>query len=138
MKIPFGFARCYQERCPLKENCLRYYSAQHEESEANSVLIVNPRLIPEDASKCAYYKGMKKIRVAWGLKHLFDEVPAKQLYSLRSGIIASIGRTRYYRCYRMEQGLTPADQQIIASAFRKYGLTIKPNYDHFTEVYDWG
>lgn len=138
MKIPFGFARCYQERCPLKETCLRYYLAQHEESEANSVLIVNPRLIPEDASKCAYYKGMKKIRVAWGLKHLFDEVPAKQLYSLRSGIIASIGRTRYYRCYRMEQGLTPADQQIIAAAFRKYGLTIKPNYDHFTEEYDWG
>lgn len=138
MKIPFGFARCYQERCPLKETCLRYYSAQHEESEAHSVLIVNPRLIPEDASKCAYYKGMKKIRVAWGLKHLFDEVPAKQLYSLRSGIIASIGRTRYYRCYRMEQGLTPADQQIIAAAFRKYGLTIKPNYDHFTEEYDWG
>ncbi|MBE6284620.1 MAG: hypothetical protein E7098_09815 [Mediterranea massiliensis] len=138
MKVPFGFARCYQERCPLKETCLRYYLAQHEESEANSVLIVNPRLIPEDASKCAYYKGMKKIRVAWGLKHLFDEVPAKQLYSLRSGIIASIGRTRYYRCYRMEQGLTPADQQIIAAAFRKYGLTIKPNYDHFTEEYDWG
>lgn len=138
MKIPFGFARCYQERCPLKETCLRYYLAQHEESEANSVLIVNPRLIPEDASKCAYYKGMKKIRVAWGLKHLFDEVPAKQLYSLRSVIIASIGRTRYYRCYRMEQGLTPADQQIIAAAFRKYGLTIKPNYDHFTEEYDWG
>lgn len=138
MKIPFGFARCYQERCPLKETCLRYYLAQHEGSEANSVLIVNPRLIPEDASKCAYYKGMKKIRVAWGLKHLFDEVPAKQLYSLRSGIIASIGRTRYYRCYRMEQGLTPADQQIIAAAFRKYGLTIKPNFDHFTEEYDWG
>lgn len=138
MKIPFGFARCYQERCPLKENCLRYYLAQHEESEAHSVLIVNPRRIPEDASKCAYYKGMKKIRVAWGLKHLFDEVPAKQLYSLRSGIIASIGRTRYYRCYRMEQGLTPADQQIIAAAFRKYDLTIKPNYDHFTEEYDWG
>ena len=138
MKVPFGFARCYQERCPLKENCLRYYAAQHEESEANSVLIVNPRRIPEDASKCAHFKSLKKVRIAWGVKHLYDEVPAKQLHALKSSIIAAIGRTRYYRCYRMELGLVPGEQQFIAETFRRYGLTTKPIYDHYTEEYDWG
>lgn len=137
MIIPFGFARCYQERCPLKDKCLRYYAAQIEENEANSVLIVNPRLIPEDASQCSYFKSLKKIRVAWGVKHLFDEVPAKLLRSLKSRIIASIGRTRYYRCYRMEQGLMPSEQQFIADAFSKCGLTIKPKYDHYTEEFGW-
>ncbi|MBE6287110.1 MAG: hypothetical protein E7099_02810 [Mediterranea massiliensis] len=137
MIVPFGFVRCFQAHCPLKEKCLRYYVAQNEETDAPSLSIVNPRLIPEDASKCPHFYPIQIRRVAWGVKHLFDEVPAKQLYSLKKQVISHIGRTRYYRCYRMEQGLLPDDQQFIAAAFKKYGLEATPCYERFTEEFDW-
>lgn len=137
MIVPFGFARCFQTHCPLKEKCLRYHVAQNEENNSLSLPIVNPRLIPEDASKCAHFCPIRMRRVAWGVKHLFDEVPAKQLYSLKKMVISHIGRTHYYRCYRLEQGLLPADQQFIAAAFKKCGLKSEPCYDYFTEEFDW-
>lgn len=138
MKVPYGFARCYQERCPKKESCLRWIVAQREDTEAISIPIINPRLIPEEAAQCTYFLTMQKQRVAWGVKHLFDEVPAKQLRPMKNRVMGFIGRTRYYRIYRMEQGLTPADQQFIADLFRQNGLSIEPVYDHFTEEYCWG
>lgn len=137
MKVPYGFARCYEERCPKKESCLRWFVAQNEGAEAISIPVVNPRLIPEDAAQCGHFQSVQKQQVAWGVKHLFDEVPAKLLLPLRKKVIAHIGRTRYYRIFRMEQGLTVVDQQFIANAFRQCGLSIEPVYDYFTEEYIW-
>ena len=99
---PANYSRCFNNQCPKADNCLHRLAALRDTPEYPSIRIINPLCIPEDSSQCAYFQSTQKIHVAWGISHLLDEVPYKNLQPLKSQLIAHFGRGKYYRFYREE------------------------------------
>lgn len=93
---PANYSRCFNNQCPKADNCLHRLAALRDTPEYPSIRIINPLCIPEDSSQCAYFQSTQKIHVAWGISHLLDEVPYKNLQPLKSQLIAHFGRGKYY------------------------------------------
>lgn len=85
---PANYSRCFNNQCPKADNCLHRLAALRDTPEYPSIRIINPLCIPEDSSQCAYFQSTQKIHVAWGISHLLDEVPYKNLQPLKSQLIA--------------------------------------------------
>ena len=81
---PANYSRCFNNQCPKADNCLHRLAALRDTPEYPSIRIINPLCIPEDSSQCAYFQSTQKIHVAWGISHLLDEVPYKNLQPLKS------------------------------------------------------
>ena len=80
---PANYSRCFNNQCPKADNCLHRLAALRDTPEYPSIRIINPLCIPEESSQCAYFQSTQKIHVAWGISHLLDEVPYKNLQPLK-------------------------------------------------------
>lgn len=134
---PASYPRCFPNQCPKADTCLHRLAALHDTPEYTSIRIINPLCIPKDDSQCPYYQSTQKIHVAWGIRHLLDEVPYRSLQSLKSQLIAHFGRGKYYRFYREECYLSPEDQNYIRNAFRQHNITGEPIFDSYSDEYNW-
>ena len=114
---PANYSRCFNNQCPKADNCLHRLAALRDTPEYPSIRIINPLCIPEDSSQCAYFQSTQKIHVAWGISHLLDEVPYKNLQPLKSQLIAHFGRGKYYRFYREESYLYPRRPELYPQNF---------------------
>ncbi len=135
--VPYTFAHCFNAQCPMAGKCLRQLAAQHCTSNEPTLRIINPTLIPDDATTCPYLLSTQKIRVAWGIKNLLDNVPYKMVHELKASMIAHFGRGKYYRFYRKECYLTLEDQKYISQLFHQKGLEEKPVFESYSEEYKW-
>ena len=134
---PANYSRCFNNQCPKADNCLHRLAALRDTPEYPSIRIINPLCIPEDSSQCAYFQSTQKIHVAWGISHLLDEVPYKNLQPLKSQLIAHFGRGKYYRFYREKCYLSPEDQNYVRQTFRQYGIPGEPAFNSYSEEYRW-
>lgn len=134
---PYNFSRCFNAQCPKAENCLHRLAAVHDTPEYPSIRIINPLCIPEDNSQCSYFQSAKKIHVAWGIKHLFDNILHKNVSTLKNQLISYFGRGKFYRFYREESYLTPEDQNYIRRLFRQNGIEEEPVFDSYSDEYRW-
>lgn len=134
---PDYFARCFNSQCTQTDNCLHRLAAVHDTPALTSIRIINPLCIPKDSTQCPHFQSVKKIRVAWGISHLLDEIPYKSLQPIKSHLIRYFSRGKYYRFYRKECYLTPEDQKYIQTVFRHYNITMEPVFDSYSEEYRW-
>ena len=105
--VPYGFAHCFHSQCIHKEECLHQLAAANCTSQYPTLSIINPNRIPADTTDCPYFRKSQKYRVAWGIRHLLDNVPHKCAAPMRHQLVGYFGKTTYYRFYRQEQGLFP-------------------------------
>lgn len=133
----YNYARCFNSQCAKADNCLHRLAALHDTTEYPTVWSINPLCIPADSNQCPYFQSSKKVRMAWGINHLLDEVPHKNLQPLKSQLIAHFGRNKYYRFYREECYLTPEDQDYIRKAFRQHNIPTEPAFNSYSEEYQW-
>lgn len=117
---------------------MRHLAAEHSNTKRSFIRIVNPVSIPEDTNTCPYFHVIRKVRVAWGTKRLFDHLPHSKAGRLKSQIMAYFGKTLYYRIYRKEKGLMPDQQEMIRHIFRKNGFPEEPAFEYYTDEYLWG
>jgi len=135
--VPYNFAHCFNHQCPKGEKCLHRLAAVHSTNQYPTIVTVNPNCIPEDANTCPFYHSVQKIRVAWGIKHLLDNVPHKDAVVLKDSMLGHFGRGMYYRFYRKEKYVAPEQQEYIRRIFRQKGITEEPVFDSYTEEYKW-
>lgn len=135
--VPYSFAHCFNHQCVRNNKCLRHLAAEHCAPTQLFLQIINPACVPEDTGSCPYFRSVRKIRIAWGVKHLLDKVPYKEGKLLKSQMIRRFGRTSYYRYYRKEFGLSTDDQEFIRQIFKENGITEEPVYEYYTEEYQW-
>lgn len=135
-RIPHSFAHCFNNDCPRASECLRQLVAQYIPADVLTVTAVNPHSIDAEAS-CPHFLPQKKIRIAWGIKGLFDQVPHKEAIAMRRELIAHFSKTRYYRLQRKEQYLKPEEQEYIRQVFQKHGIEAGPAFEYYTEEYRW-
>lgn len=134
---PYNYTRCFNAQCTKADNCLHRLAALHDSADYPSIRIINPLCFAEDNGPCRYFQSSEKIRVAWGISQLLDNVPHKVFPALKSKLIAHFGRGKYYRFYRKESYLTPEDQKFIQEMFRQYNVPGEPVFDEYSEEYRW-
>lgn len=137
LSVPYRFARCFNARCTQNEKCLHRLAALYDESDYPQITIINPNCVPADGTGCLYFQNAQKIRVAWGIKRLLDEVPYKDAGSIRRQLVNHFGKTGYYRFFREERCLMPDDQAYIRRLFCKKGYTGEPVFERYTDEYNW-
>lgn len=135
--VPRGFAHCLNEQCPQSADCLRRQAALHITANCQFIKIVSPSYTPAADEKCPYYKSDKPIRFAFGVRHLYDDLPHKVAMDIKQTILYHYGRSGYYRYYRKECLFNLQDQAYIRQVFRKHGVTSEPVYDGFVNGYIW-
>lgn len=133
--VPLYYAHCFNAQCVKSNQCLRYMAATSCTSQAPFLSIVNPYRIPADTSMCPFFQSSQKERHAWGVKHIFDNLPHKKAQIMRKQIIAHFGKNAYYRFYREENMLSPQDQVFIQKVFTQHGIKEEPNFDRYTYEY---
>ena len=111
--VPQGFIHCFKDDCSRSDTCLRRLAARH----------------------CTADK--QKIRVAWGVRNLFDDVPLSLAADMRRQIVSYFGKTHYYRIYRKERFITPEGQRYIRHIFTQNGITDALQFESYSEVYKW-
>lgn len=99
--------------------------------------VVNPLRYPKEGEECELFRSTDKVRMAWGVTHLLDNVPYKEGSLLRNMIINHLGRSQYYRCFRKERPFAPQDQQTIRMLFRQRGISEEPSFDYYTNEFNW-
>ena len=111
---PKDFARCLNATCPRSQNCLRRTAALQDTDEHLFLKVVNPLRYPKEGEECELFRSTDKVRMAWGVTHLLDNVPYKEGSLLRNMIINHLGRSQYYRCFRKERPFAPQDNRPFA------------------------
>lgn len=105
-----------------------------------SVRVVNPCYVDRlpDASACEGYRSGELLHYASGMTHLFDEVPAKQLPTVRHRVMDCFSCERYYyHCRKGERPISPEEQQRIARVFKAVGIGTKPKFDRYEYALAW-
>ncbi len=133
--VPYDYAHCFIPQCAQSANCLRHLVAAHSTSQNATLSIINPHCIPADTSVCPYFKSTRKLRMAWGIKHLLNNVPYKYGSSIRQQLISHFGKTAYYRIYREERVLLPEEQAYVRQLFRQYGIEEEPRFEKYSDEY---
>ena len=75
---PKDFARCLNATCPRSQNCLRRTAALQDTDEHLFLKVVNPLRYPKEGEECELFRSTDKVRMAWGVTHLLDNVPYKE------------------------------------------------------------
>ena len=136
---PAYYTYCQNEKCESAQNCLRYisYTELTDESEEQSISVINPHHYPKEAEKCSFYVSSKKVKMAWGIKDLYKELPYDKAKSIKQLLLKKFGRTKYYRFYREELPVTPANQAMIKKIFSEHGIESEPAYTHYSQEFEW-
>ena len=134
---PKDFARCLNATCPRSQNCLRRTAALQDTDEHLFLNEVTPLRFRKEGEECELVRSTDKVRMAWGVTHLLDNVPYKEGSLLRNMIINHLGRSQYYRCFRKERPFSPQDQQTIRLLFRQRGISEEPSFDYNTKEVNW-
>lgn len=134
--LPFGFVHCSCNNCRKADQCLRSLTLSYVPDTEVMVKMINPHLAVPDG-KCPYYLSSKTKKFAYGISHLFDELPFGKVKSVREELINHYGHTNYYRLKRKERSFPPAEQDYVKSVLQRYGVKGSPAFDEYREEYDW-
>lgn len=135
-RVPRTFVHCFNNGCPRSAECLRHLAAENIPAEVRYVNIVNPRNIPAEG-ECPHFMPIIKVRIAWGVKELFDHIPHKEAVAMRKEVIAHFGKTHYYRMQRKEYSIKPDEQEYLRRVFRKHHVEEEPAFEYYTDDYQW-
>ncbi len=137
LKMPECYTVCQNESCSNADSCLRKFCYDQKIQEKAFISVVNPLRYPAPNEKCKFFVSKEKIRVAWGVKDFYKDLPYDIAKLIKYDILMHFGRTKYYRFYREERPIFPDDQESIRQIFRKNGIETEPCYTHFSEEYAW-
>ena len=132
-QVPYGWAMCYVEACPRKDECLRY-----QVYLSSPWRIVNKCVMPGALRQpsCPHFCPIRKMRVAIGFQHIFNKVLASDIAIMRAELAAFLGcRATFYRYRRGDQPLNPRQQKWIQEMFRRHGYTDEVVFDQYKDVY---
>lgn len=135
--MPRKYVVCWHSNCPLADNCLRHLATEYLDEKKKVVESVNLRTVSPETGTCTQQRPVQKVRYAYGMRRIYDNVLAKDKDRLYFKIWLALGNSMYYRYRNGERPITPRVQEVIASAFRKFGYTEPVAYDRYTEAIEW-
>lgn len=96
-KLEFDYAHCAGTHCEKANQCLRHTAyAMLEKNKNEHYTVLNPYVVT-GAQPCPYYEQNRKKRFAWGISHIYDNVRAADLNSVRHEVMLCFGTEVYYK-----------------------------------------
>lgn len=135
--VPHGYQLCFNERCPKRDDCIRFLAGQHLPATEMSGPAVYPNALTDGI--CPYFKQTRVIHGAWGFRNLYKGVEPEHLKVLRPKIINYLGGpVAHYAYTHGERLLTPEQQDTIYGFFKELGYTKELIFEGYTLIYDFG
>lgn len=134
---PEQYMLCTNSACKKAGNCLRHLVFAGLSENDEKIYTLNPKFFPKEDEKCRHFRPDEKIRIAWGTRKIFDDVPLKKAEIIKARLLQHFGKTLYYRFYRSERPVTTESQIYIEETFRANGISAEIKYESYTEDYDW-
>ena len=132
--VPDSWALCFNEKCAMQEQCLRWRAGQLVPEDMTVGRCVMPQALKD--GNCCYYASVEKVRIARGFSHIYKRVLKKDFTSLRLSMTSMLSGKRYYYEYmRGERPLSPEKQEMIRKLFASYGYGDCVEFDDYEESY---
>lgn len=136
-EVPADWALCFQDACPLHEECQRWLAGSY----APKKMTVRPCVIApsvELTGTCRYYVNPEPVTLAYGFNDLFSHVRRNEYEPMQRALYAIFGsESSYYRCKRGQRAITPQEQRAIQNLFSKYGYADAVVFNRTQQTYDF-
>ena len=130
--VPKGWALCYNNECPLHENCLRFWAGDLAKEQLTVGRCVFPQALHD--GQCSCFATTEPVRYARGFTTIYDHVVKKDFTSLRKRMTMYLqNKGRYYQYMRGERPLSPEQQAWIRQLFTEYGYANDVVFDGYEE-----
>ena len=137
-KAQEGYIVCFAERCPLKEQCLRYLVGEQAPETCNTCYCVNLHYQNVATEQCHLFRSSQKVRFAKGMMHIFNpDMPRRVEPFVRRILIDRHCRTYFYEYRRGARLIPPAIQEEVRSLFREAGWNEEVHFDDYVEGFEW-
>lgn len=131
--MPEHYMLCFNDDCPLADDCLHRLAARSGHRKDEVVTAANP--LRCNGESCRFYKQNKISTMAYGMVDSFHEVKADDIVLLRNTLIEHFGRGSYYLRRNGMRAITPEEQEYISNVFRKFGYEV--TFDKTKEETQW-
>lgn len=129
-EIPATWLYCFNSGCPLRDTCIRHQAGLALDAGRTCGCAVFPAAA---GGNCPHFKLMRRIRTAWGLARLFDDVRAGDAPTLRKRLKAMLGGNgSYYRYHHGTRRLSPEQQSQIRQLFARFGYS-DAGFEHYRD-----
>lgn len=136
-KMPTSYAVCWNKECRLADTCLRFSAAINLSSERKESNSVNLNSVNWEDGKCGMFHTTQMVKVAYGIKNLYDEVPRKKAVLIHAMLEAEFGKNRYYDYYNSRKPIPPRHQDFIHEVFARICPNVEVCFDRFDEEVLW-
>lgn len=137
-KAASGYAVCFAEACPLREQCLRWLVGQQIPATQKYITCVNHRQEGVGTEHCPHHRSARKVQMAQGMTHIFtDDMPKRVEPGVRNALIARQNRSYYFEYRNGKRLIPPSLQKEIRQLFRDFGWTEPVEFDGYVEEYEW-
>ena len=134
--VPTDYQLCFNERCPKRDDCIRFLAGQHLPDTLMSGPAVYPNALTDDI--CPYFKQTRIIHGAWGFRNLYKGVAKADVQVLKAKIVDYLGGpVASYDYQHGEKLLTPDQQNCIQGFFNELGYTQDIVFEGYSSIYDF-
>lgn len=132
------FLHCHYEACSLSATCARYAaSTLLRERRQDRYEVVNHYAIAQ-LSTCPYFLADEKLRYAWGISRIFDELKHSDVQTAKYRVVTYLGQATYYHVKRHLRVLTPENQSQIRDIITSLGYDgSRIEFDRYEEAYPY-
>ena len=134
--VPSSYALCFNNSCPLSQQCLRHLAGQHVPAQLTRGAAIYPNALAN--GQCPYFKQIRIVRAARGFGDIFANVRRNDYAAMRSQLSKCLGTGgTYYRYRSGEHLIMPEQQEAIRQIFRKFGYDDDVKFNDYVTVYDF-
>ena len=128
---------CFNDQCPLHEECLRWLVGLYVDTTLPAYTGVNPRNPQNGGEQCALFRKKERVMMKRGMTHLYQEMPRYKEHRIRLLLQLIWGRKRYFEMRKGERLVNPQQQEDVIYACRHHGWTGPIVYDGEVEDWNW-
>ena len=136
-QVPGYFVHCFNGGCRRAGECLRQLAARHVEATRPTIEVVSPAVWPADGAACAWFKPIRRVRMAWGVRDAIGRMPYREARRMIRWLNQAFPRMTLSRIVNHKRPLTPEEQQQVVRAFRERGMADEQVFDYVTDSFEW-
>ena len=136
-RVPSYFIHCFNAQCPRAGECLRQLAARHVTALRPVVQAVSPAVWEAEGNPCAYFRPIRCVRIAWGVRQAIGRMPYKEGQSVVKALNRIFTKATLNRITTCQRPLSPEEQERIEALFASHGVTDGNVFDRVEMDYEW-
>lgn len=108
-RVPSYFIHCFNAQCPRAGECLRQLAARHVTALRPVVQAVSPAVWEAEGNPCAYFRPIRCVRIAWGVRQAIGRMPYKEGQSVVKALNRIFTKATLNRITTCQRPLSPEE-----------------------------